>query len=283
MGTSTSSGGSPSGTPLIPPWVPPVTPPVGPPEAGPPEAEPALPPQSPPAPPSPPKPELAPSGRFFGARLRLGRFAKNGLRSDLAAGLKAYTKKGLGGSQRGAARMAGTSRTAGRLHGVLDALRTGEALPPDIAIDPAALAGRDAREIGDAIAEAIQPSDGTLDAEASRDAIAQAISDLVEQTPSVDLMALTPQEIEFVVERYVAYDLSHRIMLDVGLAVQDKAPDAAAAVSRIEDMKAYVKQCVAASFRSARDRGQRLTRTSAASIASAVLVETFRVFADWLP
>jgi hypothetical protein len=179
--------------------------------------------------------------------------------------------------------MAGTSRTAGRLHGVLDALRTGEALPPDVAIDPATLAGRDAREIGDAIAEAIQPSDGTLDAEASRDAIAQAISDLVEQTPGVDLTALAPEQIEFVVEGYVAYDLSHRIELDVGLAVQDKAPDAAAAVSRIEDMKAYVKQCVAASFRSARDRGQRLTRTSAASIASAVLEETFRVFADWLP
>lgn len=265
-----------------------MPPPAGPPEAGPPEAEPAPPPQNPPAPPttppaSPAIPDLAPSGRFFGARLRLGRFAKNGSRSDLAAGLKAYTNKGLGGSRRGAARMAGTSRTAGRLHGVLDALRTGESLPPDVAIDPAALAGHNAREIGDAIAEAIQPSDGTLDAEASRDAIAQAISDLVEQTPGVDLTALAPEQIEFVVEGYVAYDLSHRIELDVGLAVQDKAPDAAAAVSRIEDMKAYVKQCVAASFRSARDRGQRLTRKSAASIANAVLEETFRVFAEWLP
>lgn len=288
MGTSTSSGGSPGGVPLIPPWVPPVPPPSGPPEAGPPNGEPAPLPQTPPAAPattpaSPAIPDFAPSRRFGGARLRLGRFAKNGFPSDLAAGIRAYTKTGLGGAQRAAARMAGTSRTAGRLHGVLDALRTSEALPPDVAIDPAALAGRDAREIGDAIAEAIQPSDGTLDAEASRDAIAQAISDLVEQTPSVDLMALTPQEIEFVVERYVAYDLSHRIMLDVGLAVQDKAPDAAAAVSRIEDMKAYVKQCVAASFRSARDRGLRLTRTSAASIANAVLEETFRVFAEWLP
>lgn len=273
---------------LIPPWVPPVPAPPGPPEAGPPNGEPAPLPLTPPAPPttplaSPAIPDLAPSRRFLGARLWLGRFAKNGSSSDLAAGIRAYTKTGLGGAHRAAARMAGTSRTAGRLHGVLDALRTGEALPPDVAIDTAALAGRDSREIGDAIAEAIRPSDGTLDAEASRDAIAQAISDLVEQTPSVDLTALAPQEIEFVVEGYVAYDLSHRILLDVGLAVQDKAPDAAAAVSRIEDMKAYVKQCVAASFRSARDRGQRLTRKSAASIANAVLEETFRVFAEWLP
>ena len=279
MGTSTSSGGSPGGAPLIPPWVPPVPAPPEPPDAAPLGPEPA-PPEKVPLP--SPIPDLAPARRFTGARLWLGRFAKNGSRSDLAAGLKAYTKKGLGGAQRGAARMAGTSRTAGRLHGVLDALRTGEALPPDVGIDPATLAGRDAREIGDAIAEAIQPSDGTLDAEASRDAIAQAISDLVEQTPGVDLTALAPEQIEFVVEGYVAYDLSHRIELDVGLAVQDKASDAAAAVSRIEDLKAYVKQCVAASFRSARDRGQRLTRKSAASIANAVLEETFRVFAEWL-
>jgi hypothetical protein len=226
---------------------------------------------------------LAPSGRFFGARLQLGQYAKSGSRDDLRAGLKAYTSKGLSGSQRAAARMAGTSRTAGRLHGVLQALSRGEALPPEIGIDAATLAGRDAKEIGDAIAEAIRPSDGTLDAEASRDAIAQAVSDLVDQVPDVDLNALTAEQIELVVERYVAYDLSRRIELDVGSHIQDKAPDAAAAVSRIEDMKAYVRECVAAQFRSARDSGRRLTRSAAASIANAVIEETFRVFAAYLP
>lgn len=282
MGTSTSSGGSPGRTPLIPPWVPPVPP------APPPDAPPDSPPPSPePAPaqqPGPqPKPDLAPSGRFLGARLRLGRYAKNGSRDDLRAGLKAYTSKGLGGSQRAAARMAGTSHTAGRLHGVLEALSRGEALPPEVGIDAATLAGRDAKEIGDAIAEAIRPSDGTLDAEASRDAIAQAVSDLVDQVPDVDLNALTPEQIELVVERYVAYDLSHRIALDVGFHIQGKAPDAAAVVSRIEDMKGYVRECVAARFRAARDGGRRLTRSAAASIANAVIEETFRVFADELP
>jgi len=218
----------------------------------------------------------------MGARLRLGQYAKNGLRDDLRSGLKAYTSKGLGGSQRAAARMAGTSRTAGRLHGVLEALSRGEALPAEIGINAAALAGRDAKEIGDAIAEAIRPSDGTLDAEASRDAVAQAVSDLIEQVPGVDLNALTPEQIELVVERYVAYDLSHRIELDVGSHIQDKAPDSAAAVSRIEDMKGYVRECVAAQFRSARDGGRRLTRSAAASIANAVIEETFRVFEDYL-
>jgi hypothetical protein len=226
---------------------------------------------------------LAPSGRFLGARLRLGRFAKNGSRDELRSGLKAYTNKGLGGSQRAAARMAGTSRTAGRLHGVLEALARGEVLAPELGVDAGALAGRDAKEIGDAIAEAIRPSDGTLDAEASRDAIAQAVSDLVDQVPGADLNALTPEQIGLVVERYVAYDLSHRIELDVGSHIQDKAPDAAAAVSRIEDMKGYVRECVAAQFRSARDAGRRLTRSAAASIANAVIEETFRVFADYLP
>src|SRR5258706_11740687 len=198
MGTSTSSGGSPGGVPLVPPWVPPV-PPAPPPDA-PPDAPPPNPAPAPPQQPNPqPKPDLAPSGRFGGARLRLGQYAKNGSRDDLRYGLKAYTSKGLGGSQRAAARMAGTSRTAGQLHGVLQALSRGEALPAEIGINAAALAGRDAKEIGDAIAEAIRPADGTLDAEASRDAIAQAVSDLVDQVPGVDLNALTPEQIELVV------------------------------------------------------------------------------------
>ena len=213
----------------------------------------------------------------------MGQFARNGSRSDLAAGLKSYASKGLGGARGAAARMGGTSQTAGRLHGVLDALSRGEALPPEIALDSASLAGRDAKEIGDAIAEAIRPSDGTWDAEASRDAIAQSIADLAEQNPGVDLTALTPEQIDLVVERYLAHDLAHRVEFDVGLHVQDKAPDAATAVSRLEDMKGYVRESVAASFRSAREAGQRMTRRTAASIANKVLQDTFQVFADYLP
>ncbi len=281
MGTSTSSGGSPGGAPLIPPWVPPVPPAPSdaPPDVPPPNPEPAPPRQPRPQ----PTPELAPSGRFFGARLRLGQYAKNGSRDDLGFGLKSYTSKGLSGARRAAARMAGTSRTAGRLYGVLDALSRGGSLPPDIGIDVASLAGRNAREIGDAIAEAIRPPDGTLDAEASRDAIAQAFSDLVENVPNVDLSHLTPEYIELVIEWYVAYDLCRRIELDVGLHIQDKAPNAAVAVSRMEDMKDYVRECVAAQFRSARDSGRRLTRSAAASIANVVIEETFRVFEDYVP
>lgn len=185
MGTSTSSRGSPGGAPLIPPWVPPV-PPIPPdelPDAQPPDPEPALPKTPDPQ----PYPDLAPEGRFFGARLRLGQYAKNGSKADLRAGLKAYANKGLGGPQRAAARMAGTSQTAGRLYEVLASLSQRESLPPELGLDAAALSGRDAKEIGDVIAEAIRPSDGTLDADASRDAIAQAVCDLVEETPDVDL------------------------------------------------------------------------------------------------
>jgi hypothetical protein len=293
MGTSTSSGGSPGDSPLVPPWVPPV-PPVPPVSAAPPdevpaEASPDAPPVAvPPSPASPPPGPLsgsdfAPSSRFIGARLRLGQYAKNGSRDDLRSGLKAYTSKGYGGPQRAAARMAGTSRTAGLLHGALEALSRGEALPSEIGLEAASLAGRDAREIGDAIAEAIRPSDGTLDAEAARDAIAQALSDLVDQVPGVELNSLTPEQIDLVIERYVAYDLSRHIELDVGFHIQEKAPDAATAVTRIEDMKEYVRECVAAQFRAARKAGRRLTRSAAAWITHAVMEETFRVFADYLP
>ena len=53
-----------------------------------------------------------------------------------------HQQRALGGSQRAAARMAGTSRTAGRLYNVLEALSRGEALPPELGIDAAAqLAG----------------------------------------------------------------------------------------------------------------------------------------------
>jgi hypothetical protein len=178
--------------------------------------------------------------------------------------------------------MARTAVNAGRLYGALDALRTGAALPPDIAIDLAALSGRPAREIADEIARALQPPDGTQDAEASRDAISRSLSELLTAQPGADLLALTPDQIELVTQFYVGEDLCRRIDLDVGKTIIDKASSIAEGQSRLEDMKAYVRQEVARLFRARAERGQRMSRQNAASLASGVLQTTFEVFEEYL-
>ena len=285
MGTSASSAGPGSGVPLVPPWVPPVEP------AQPPTGPDGLPPSdNPPAPEAPPQnpqqpvppPVLAPQGRFRGTRVNLGRFGGGGDRDSLRKGLGHYVKHGMGGAATGARRMAGTARTAGLLHSVLSALSSGQAPPVPLGIDPRNLAGRSAREVTDVITEAVRPTDGTQDTEAARAAMYEAQVDLLQQFPNADLAALTAEQIDLMVERYIAHDLCLRIDLDVGQSVMAHAPDAATAIRRLEEIKQYVVQTVAACFRQRRPASTRLDQRSVTSLAQSVLRDALDVFEEYI-
>lgn len=280
MGTSASSSGPGGGVPLVPPWVsdPDVAAPTAPhaddgPEQGAGDAD-AGPPRAP--------AEVAPAGRFRGARISLGRFGSSGSANNLRRGLGHYVRTGLGGSRRATQRMAGTARKTGALYGVLHALSSGTTPAVDLGIDTARLTGRPARETADRIAEALSPSDGTQDAEASRKSICLALRELVTREPEVDLTALTEQQIELVMELYIGHDICRRIELDVGKAVLDKAADAAAAVHRLDQMYSYVQQSVAASFRRLRANYQSLSQRAATRLATKVIRDTFDVFESYL-
>ena len=278
MGTSASSSGPGAGVPLVPSWVPDAVAADQPQPDGD-QADGAV--DGGAAATRQPA-ELAPAGRFRGARTNLGKFGRTGSTRNLRRGVAQYTRKGLGGSARAAQRMGGTARKAGVLYGVLDSLSSGTASPVELGVDPQALSGKPAREAIDYIAEAISPIDGTQDAEAARESVALALAELVGQEPDTDLTSLTEDQIRQVVESYIGNDIAKRIELDVGKAVFTKAPDAVTAVRRMGQLRRYVRQSVAASLRKLRHAGEPFSRQSAARLAQRVIRDTFDVFEDYL-
>lgn len=251
MGTSASSKGPGSGVPLVPAW-------VG------------------------DNPAVAEPARFRSARTNLGSFAKNGSNESLRRGLGHYSRSGLGGSVTGSARMGRSTAVAGGFADVLSALRDGLLLPPDIPLDPAALAGKSQQEIADAIIDAVTPTDGTQDAESSRDSAARAFAEVLEINPAADLMALPQDMVELFFERFLANDLVARIQLDVGKAVLDRAPDSATAVQRLETMQSFVKQEFNRALQALKDVGQRLQQGNGKAIGDAAIKATLDVFEGWL-
>lgn len=275
---------------MVPPWVPPV-PPNPPPQdgdgAGPTDGDgqdgqsPTTPnqyqsaPQQPAkAPPSP----IAPAARFGGARLNLGKFGRGGDRRDMQRGIRDYVRKGYGGRATAVRRFADTAATADTFHGALSSVARGQAAAPGSPLDPALLAGRSAREVMDAIIEAVRPADGTQDAEASRAAIKDALSELLTMFPDADLLNLTEDQRGMAIERFVALDVYQRAMLDIGKAIQGKAPTATVALSRLKEVKEYIKQTVAAAFRKLQSAGHRVTKGRVNEVVRASLEETFQVF-----
>jgi hypothetical protein len=282
MGTSASSLGAPSGVPLVPPWVPDAVPADGPDgddgDAGDQQTTPA-PPVAPPAPQPVP---VAPAGRFGPSRISLGRYARSGSSDDMRRGVGHYVGKGLGGPGQAARRFAGTARTAGTLYGALSSVAAGQPAAPGSPLDPALLSGRTTAEIMDAVVEAVRPADGTQDAEASRAAIKTAVSDVLNRFPDADLLNLTEEQRLFAIERYMALDIYGRFRLDVGQAIHEKAPSATTALSRLKEVRDYIKETVAAACRRFRTGGQILNARRVAQMASQVLREAFQVFEDYV-
>lgn len=285
MGTSQSSSGSPSGVPMVPPWVPDIPLAPAPAEGAPPDAPPepgdATSPASPPAEPRQPIP-IAPARRFLGANRNLGDYARSGDGASMRRGLGQYVKKGYGGSTTATRRMGGTAQTAQALYSALSGGQGNPATATGSPLDPALTAGRSADEVMDAVVEAVRPVDGTQDAEASRTSIKDALSEVLNQFPDADLLNLQPEQRELAVERFVAGDVFRRIDLDIGRTIREKAPNAAAGLGRLKEVREYVRETVSASFRQLREAGQRLAAGRITQIVQSAIRETFQVFEGYV-
>ncbi len=279
MGTSQSSTGAPSGVPLVPPWVPDPVPPGGHGSDGN-DGQDNDGPVTQPTPAAAAAP-LAPRGRFGPARTSLGQFARSGSTEDMRRGLGHYVRKGLSGSGSASRRFGGSTRTAGTLYGALSSAAAGRPSAPGSPLDPALLAGRSAADVMDAVVEAVRPIDGTQDTEASRNAIRNALAELLERFPDADLLNLAEDQRLFVIERYLALDVYNRVNLDIGKAVQDNAPGSSAALSRMRQIRDYVRETIAARFRALRAAAVTLSARAVAQVAAQALRETFTVFEEY--
>lgn len=260
MGTSASSKGPGSNVPIVPPWVDDPAPPL------------------PPQPNAPP--QMAPPRRFRPARTSLGKFGRDGGDANLRRGLGHYASSGMGGSANATSRMAGSASSAGAIHETLTALAADQPLPPEYGVAEARLDGLTQAEIIDVLVDVLCPVDGTQDGEASRDSAARALTDIVEQ--GNDVTDLDQDQIDQVVRTFLGNEVAHRIALDVGMAVIDKAPSAKVGQQRLEEMQSYVREELARRYAERRALSGSLNRQTAAQLGRDVIQDTFDVFESYL-
>mgnify|MGYP006995479027 FL=1 len=184
----------------------------------------------------------------------------------------------MGGSGNAARRMGGSASAASSLHDALTSLASGQPLPPELGIDPLALAGLTPAEIADVLVDAIKPIDGTQDAEATRDSAARALSDILAQ--SNDLTNLSPAQVDQVTAATLGYDVAHRIELDVGKSIIDKAPTKGEGLERLQEMKDYVREVVAAQYAAERAANGAIGRAVIDRISRDAIQQAFEVFEE---
>lgn len=134
----------------------------------------------------------------------------------------------------------------------------------------------------DALIETVRPIDGTQDTEAGRKAIRDALSELLDRFPDADLLDLSENQRIFAIESYIALDVFNRFVLDLGKALQDKAPSVSDVLSRLKDVKDYIKQTVFARFRALYTVGEKLDVRRISDLAHQALHDTFAVFEEYV-
>lgn len=174
--------------------------------------------------------------------------------------------------------MGGTAQTAQALYAALSG--GSDTLLPSAGhiLDPALLAGKSADDVMDALVEAVRPVDGTQDSEAGRASIKDALAEVLSRFLDADLLNMQQNQRELAIELFVANDVFRRINLDVGRSIREKAPNAAAGLGRLKEVRDYVRQTVSASFRKLKEKGQSLVSGRILQIAQSAIRETFQVF-----
>jgi hypothetical protein len=192
--------------------------------------------------------------------------------------MRYYISRGYGGSSMATHRMGGTIRSSETLFSAVSGITGNPLQTPGAPLDPTVLAGRSADDILDAVTDAVRPVDGTQDSESSRAAVRDALSDTLEKYPDADLLNLTDQQKEHAVEVFVSADIYGRFYLDLGTHVIENAPSALAGLSRLKEIRDYIRETVAETFRNLKSIGKSLSKSRVAAVVRDAIHETFEVF-----
>ncbi|GJA20715.1 MULTISPECIES: hypothetical protein [Aeromonas] len=221
MGTSTSSGGGKAGSPFDPEWLDQVEFAGG---AGTPDGDPdddegvpqdvpedgraALEPAQ--------EQDVAPDRRFMPARSKMGKYLSGSGREALRGATSSMINKGMGGAGRANSTLRGVAQGAGRLGSFLEAVRTGT--DPHVVDWIQRIRGLNlsASDLALEVIKEVMPETGSVDDESLRNAAADALAQLYEQEPNVDIFQLNDQQITAVIGFTIGNEVCNRIDLQLG-------------------------------------------------------------------
>lgn len=301
MGTSKTSSGPGNNVPLVPNWLepdgkpslPPGPTPLplpnqpsspGAPSPPPPDSQP-LPQPSPQPTPPPPPPPLAPARRFTAARRAIGSYARNGGEGNLRKALGNYVRNGYGGGGTASRRMQKGTTAAGGVYDILSrGQRDGDGQQTDRPLlDVQSLAGLSHREVAERIAEAVNPGNVSLDDAAVREAIADAVSSVLDENQDADITNLPAELSEECYLRTLSNTAFNVIIADIGASLQRGAGNNAQLHNdRLKEVKDYVREAYRSQMAKLKSGGQTLTNATSTAIGRNVTAMVMDVFESYL-
>lgn len=185
--------------------------------------------------------DFAPSRRFADARTKMSAFLGGGGREFLRAATKSMVTKGMGGPRRAASTMRGTAKGAGALGQFLASARDGS--DPRVAdwVNQARLSNMAADDLIVELVREVMPDSGSVDDDSLRNAAAEALGQLYEKNPDIDILNLTDAQIQDVMAITIANDVCNRMDQQLGQTYEKLKYDPQQIQLYRQDVKEYVQ------------------------------------------
>lgn len=242
MGTSKGYGGSPDG--LVPSWVDNTAPGAAAPSgsSGGVEGDPNSPISSPPKIPVK-APDTSSAGALTGAKGNFTRFVRNGDSGALRRAVSQYVRNGAGSARKAARRMGASRGVGARMLQVIREINNQGANAALRRFSLDHLVGLPAVDVFLSLIETICPPGGRIDEAIARQALLDAIADLVEaDVGNIDEMS-TAQLSEFFLD-FVIHTIEGRVIADIGTHAID-LPESEGSVEKIqEQLHDFIDGCV---------------------------------------
>ncbi|SEK16234.1 MULTISPECIES: Qat anti-phage system associated protein QatB [unclassified Variovorax] len=271
MGTSTSSAGPGSGVSLDPPWLDDVIAEIGTGNTVPPgDGEPPAPPAG--------ATGTAPPARYGDARRELGKYARNGDTQHLGNAIGHYSRRGSGGASAAASRMRASTRAGAELFSFLNSVSQGTSPEARKWIDDLRASNPSAEDVVDAIVRELAPPGGSADEESFRDSMGLALSELVKDDPTIDLLGMSVDDTWELMKGYLAAEAANRLCFDLGPIFESSQIDPKTAVIREREMRRFIKNEIGTHVDMLRGTSSNPTRGQLDSILQESLKMTFELF-----
>lgn len=224
--------------------------------------------------------EIAPPRRFGNARRYLGEYASSGDRGSLKKALGSYSRKGMGGATKVASRMRTSSSAGAGLFNFLQGVRDSTDTKVRDWVNQLTSKNLSAYEVADEIIDQVISSGGSLEEESCKDSMAQAMSDLLTIDPDVDLLNMDNDSIWTVMELFIANEAFNRLNLDIGQLFESDRYSPREAVSRMNDMREYLKSEISAQIQELRTDTSNPTKAEMNTLLQSAIKITFEVFEE---
>ncbi|WP_341827087.1 Qat anti-phage system associated protein QatB [Burkholderia pseudomallei] len=184
----------------------------------------------------------------------------------------------MGGARNAAARMRTSARSAAGLVSLLQAARDRTDTRLNQWVSSLVARNPSVQDVINEVIGQLTTSGGSLEEESCKDSMAQAMAELMENQPNVDLLSMSDGDIWSLVELFLAQEACNRLQLDIGQIFESSRLNPREVVARMNEMRDYLKAEISAQMRTMRQGNPNPSPGQLESTMQQALHSTFAVY-----